>query len=322
VDILVSAAAFSQFADLLVPAAPGARWLLMRPDGGVVDHAGAPVADPQPEVAWMSNDLFYDGPLGPFVQHLRAAVGLRWLQSGAAGTDSPLFTRFIEAGVRVSTSHVTAVPIAEYVLGSVLAHFQDVAAWRAARAEREWCHHDFREVHGTSWLVIGVGAIGSEVARRARAFGAHVVGVRRHPDGAEPVDVMVGPDDVDAQLPSADVVVLSLPATTATEGLVDAAFLARMRAGSVLVNVARGSLVDEVALVAALDAGVPEHAILDVTQREPLPAASPLWTHPRVTLTPHSSGGGLGRFRRSAQAFVENLPRYLTGAPLTHEVAV
>jgi phosphoglycerate dehydrogenase-like enzyme len=117
-------------------------------------------------------------------------------------------------------------------------------------------------------------------------------------------------------------VVLSAPATPATHHLVDAGFLAAMRPRSVLVNVARGDLVDEAALLAALDTGAPGTAVLDVTADEPLPPESPLWTYPGVVVTPHSSGRGRGRFDRAVDEFLDNLARYRAGEPLRSELAV
>jgi phosphoglycerate dehydrogenase-like enzyme len=131
---------------------------------------------------------------------------------------------------------------------------------------------------------------------------------------------MLRRDELLEELARCDVVVLAAPATPETVGLVDERFLAAMASGSVLVNIARGALVDEAALLAALDRGRPEAAILDVFATEPLPADSPFWDHPRVVLTPHSSAGGLARHARAADLFVENLERYRTGRPLLHEV--
>jgi len=148
-----------------------------------------------------------------------------------------------------------------------------------------------------------------------------VIGIRRTPDGTEPVDEMVGPDELLAQLPRADVVVLTLPASDTTHHLVDDVFLAAMQPDAVLVNVARGAIVDEAALVRALDAGRPDFAVLDVVETEPLPTESPLWDHPKVVVTPHSSSGGHGRFARGADLFAENLRRFRAGEPLRHEVA-
>jgi phosphoglycerate dehydrogenase-like enzyme len=131
---------------------------------------------------------------------------------------------------------------------------------------------------------------------------------------------MLRPDQLLAAVPDSDVVVLSAPATPQTRHLVDADFLVRMPSQAVLVNVARGSLIDEAALLASLDRGTPAAAILDVFAHEPLPTDSALWSHPRVLVTPHSSAGGLGRHARNADLFLENLTRFRSGQPLLHQV--
>jgi phosphoglycerate dehydrogenase-like enzyme len=269
------------------------------------------------DVAWATSDLYGDADLARhFFGAVLSSETLRWLQVSNAGVDHPVFAQIAARGVTLTTSHVTGVPIAEYVIRAVLDHFQRAGEWRASIAEGRWEVHEFREVAGTTWLVVGLGAIGSAVAARARALGATVLGVRRNPTGDEPVDELV---DLSAA-GRADVVVLAVPATAATRGMVDDAFLAGMRRGSVLVNVGRGALVDEEALLRALDGGTPEAALLDVTTVEPPPADSPLWTHPRVTLTPHSSALGSGRHARAAGSFLDNLEAHLAGAPLAHVV--
>ncbi len=279
---------------------------------------GAVPGDP-PEVAWLSVDVLR-APDVPFLDALVAADSVRWVQSAGAGYDTWHYQQLFAKGVRMSISHVNNVPIAEYVLREVLDRFQRADRWRAAAAEHRWAHHEWREVTGTTWLIVGLGAIGSAVAERARAFGTTVLGVRRTPDGTEPVDELHPPEALTSLLPRADVVVLSLPATAATTGLVDDAFLAAMKPDAVLVNVARGAIVDEAALLRALDAGRPDFAVLDVVGTEPLPADSPLWAHEKVVVTPHSSSGGDGRFARGADLFAENLQRYAAGEPLLHEV--
>jgi phosphoglycerate dehydrogenase-like enzyme len=277
--------------------------------------------DARPEVAWATADLFDgEGPVRPFFGLLLRSPALRWLQVSAAGVDHPFFAELLGRGTRLTTSHVTDIPIAEYVLRAVLDHYQDAGRWREGQVARRWEPHDFRELHGTTWLVWGLGAIGTAVAVRAGAFGVRVVGVRRSPTGSEPVAEVRTPAEAPGAVADADVVVLAVPSTTETAALVDAAFLAAMRPGSVLVNVARGALVDEAALLAALDRGVPELAVLDVVRTEPLPDAHPLWTHPRVVLTPHSSAGGRGRFDRAAEVFFDNLGRWRDGEPLVNEV--
>ncbi|MCU1456840.1 MAG: putative Glycolate oxidase [Actinomycetia bacterium] len=292
----------------------------MTADGRLfVDGQERARADVHPEVAFASAHTFTDGTGPVWVGLLEGMPSVRWLQSPAAG-HLAFYDDLLSRGVRVSGAHVNAIPIAEYVIGAVLADAQRVDEWALARAERAWRPHQFREIAGTTWLIVGLGAIGSAVATRAAAFGAQVIGVRRHPTGTEVVDEVVRPADVPGVLGRADIVVLSAPASSETTGLVDERFLARMKPGSVLVNVARGALVDESALLAALDRGQLSRAILDVFSTEPLPADSPLWAHPGVVLTPHSSAGGTGRHDRVADLFVENLARYRSGRPLLHEL--
>jgi phosphoglycerate dehydrogenase-like enzyme len=124
-----------------------------------------------------------------------------------------------------------------------------------------------------------------------------------------------------ASLEDADVVVLAVPLVPQTANLVDAAFIGRMKVGSILVNVSRGAVVDEAALLQGLTAGRPEHAVLDVCSVEPLPTEHPFWKHPQIALTPHSAGMGSGLVARSDTLFLENLQRFAAGAPLLHEVA-
>ena len=159
-----------------------------------------------------------------------------------------------------------------------------------------------------------------DLAVRARAFGARVIGCRRTPSPGDPADLTITPDRLLEHVGEAEVIVLAAPATPATESLVDEAFLARVRPGSVLVNVARGSLVDEDALLDSLDAGRPGTAVLDVFRTEPLPPDHPFWTHPSVRVTPHNAAGGRGRLQRQAELFADNLDRYLAGEPLRNDV--
>jgi phosphoglycerate dehydrogenase-like enzyme len=235
--------------------------------------------------------------------------------------DHPVFGEIVARGTRLTTTHVQSVAIAEFVLGSVLDHFHDAPAWWAGRGQHSWGPRPFREVYGTTWLIIGVGAIGTDIARRASPFGVRLIDMRRHPTGREPVDETVAPGDLDAA-GLADVVVLAAPATAETRHLVDERLLNATKPGALLVNVARGSLVDEAALVAALDRGQLGGAVLDVTEREPLPPDDPLWAHPRVLVTPHTSAHGDGMQARAGDVFIANLARFMAGEPLEHEVDV
>lgn len=287
-------------------------------DAGETTLGGRPVTieDAAVEAGWMNADLWAGGAGRDYARALLKSPGLRWVQSGAAGFDNPVFGKLIEKGAALTTSHGQAVGMAEYVLWGVLDHFQRGAERRAAQSHHAWNRLAFREITGSHWLVVGFGAIGRGVAQRARAFGARVTGIRRsqapHPDA----DAIAPLSDLPRLLPHADVVMLSIPLTAESRHLVDAGFLAAMKDGSVLVNVGRGGLVDEAALLVALDAGKPEHALLDVFETEPLPAESPFWDHPRVMLTPHASGITSGQGTRNDALFLENLGRFVRGEPL------
>ena len=290
--------------------------LLMDAEGRVW-RQGEPVdmTTAAPDLAWVSPDAFIDGQFELFMSRVLDAPSLDWMQSGAAGYDHPLFSALMAKGVRLSNSDAPSVSIAEYVLAGVLDHFQNGPARRAAQRDTLWRPAPCREIAGTNWLVIGFGAIGARVARRARAFEARVTAVRRHPSANANADAdrVIGPGELAAHLPHADVVVLAAPLNDQTAGMVGADFLARLKSGAVLVNVARGGLIDEAALLAGLDRDQPGHAVLDVFQQEPLPSDSPFWRHPKVALTAHVSGMGSGLSARSDALFLDNLARYLAG---------
>ena len=323
-DILLAATALENHRGLLDSVAiDGTRWLTIGPDGTIrLDETDVEI-DPtevRPDVAWMTSDVLDGAAARRFFGVVTRSESLRWIQSQAAGFDHPVFGDLVRRGVRLTSSHIAGPPIADYVLRAALDHLQDADAWRRAAAEQRWEQHEFVEVGSTRWLIIGLGSIGIEVATRAAACGAEVIGVRRSPDGTESVDSVIRPDQVLDALPSAQVVVLATPASASTNGLVDASFLAAMRTDALLINIGRGALVDEAALITALDQGRPAAAVLDVTATEPLPADDPLWSHPKVTVTPHSSAQGDGRHARAASVFADNLARYVAGDALRHEV--
>jgi phosphoglycerate dehydrogenase-like enzyme len=304
----------------LPPAAKTAEFVVVD-RGGVLKLDGREISveEANPEIGWMTVELFGSPAARNFFVCLLKAPALKWVQSAAAGFDNPAFRGLVEKGARLTTNDAQADSMAEYVLWGVLDHFQRGPERRDAQARREWARLAYREVGRTRWLIIGFGAIGQAVAERAAPFGAHITGVRRRRGDHPLAQAMATPDQTRALLPDADVVVLAVPLGPATANLVDAGFLAAMKPGSVLVNVGRGDLVDEAALIAALDAGQPGHALLDVFHQEPLPAESPFWGHPRVTLTGHASSMGDGLGPRGEALFLDNLDRYLTGQPLLNE---
>jgi glyoxylate/hydroxypyruvate reductase len=321
VKVLLTAVAYHSFgADL---SRPGVDWLLMNEGGGLcaTDGLSIPPEDAHPSVAWGTSDLFREGaPLGPFFSFMLSSTELQWFQSPGAGYEDPAFGALVANGVRVTNAHVNSLPIAEFAMRAVLEEFQDAGQWRRQVSERRWQIHDWREVSGTTWLIVGLGGIGTEVAHRARAFGVRVIGSRLHPSASDPTERTVTPDQLDQVIGLADVVVLAAPATPKTANLVDADFLSRMKPRSLLVNVARGTLVDDNALLDSLDSGHLSAAVLDVFRTEPLPADHPFWSHPLIRVTPHNAAGGTGRFQRQAELFKENLDRYLDGRPLLNEV--
>jgi phosphoglycerate dehydrogenase-like enzyme len=290
-------------------------------DAAELSLDGRPISleDAAVEAAWANADVWF-GPVGrDYSVSLLKSPTLKWLQSGAAGFDHPIFGQLVARGVTLTTSHGQAVGMAEYVVAGVLDHFQRGPERRAAQAARDWRRIRFREVNGSHWVIIGFGAIGEGVARRVKAFGATVTGVRRDQAPHPSADAIASLNDLPRLLPEADVVVLACPLTPETRRVANAGFFAAMKEGSVLVNVGRGGLVDEPALLAALDRGAPEHAVLDVFETEPLPADSPFWAHPRVSLTPHNSGATDGQGRRNDELFLENLGRYVRGEPLLNQ---
>lgn len=278
----------------------------------------APVAidDADFDIAWASTDTYRGGPVRALFKLLRSDNSMKWFQSSAAGFDHPVFAQVAAGGAIMTRSDALGVSIAEFVFARVLDAFHPNAERHAAQAEKRWDSYWFRDVAGTTWLIIGMGSIGSEVASRAKAFGAHVIGVRRSPKGDEPADEMITLDAVEGAVPRADVIVLSAPANAETEHLVDAGFLSQMKADSVLVNIGRGTLVDEAALLESLEHAKPGTAILDVFETEPLPEDSPFWNHPRVKMTAHCAGDSQMTILRNDDLFLNNLQRYLAGEPL------
>jgi len=223
--------------------------------------------------------------------------------------------------VRLTTSSgAHAVPIAQTVMMYLLALSRDLRGWLADQAERRWNPRDVVELQGRTLGVVGLGPIGLEVARLGQAFRMQVIGLRRSPRGDEPCETWPI-SRLDELLARVDDLVLALPLSEETRGVIDRRALSMLRPGSTLVNVGRGDLVDEVALVEALAEGRPRGAGLDVFQREPLPAESPLWSMPSVIVTPHSSGSTPGNLDRASEIFVDNLSRYVRGEALRNEVA-
>lgn len=272
------------------------------------------------DVAWMSNDFFRGGASRAFAIAVLKSETLKWFQTASAGLDNEFFQNVMDKGVRLSNSDAQARAIAEFVMAQVIAHYQPTQERRAAQKARSWQRFGFREIYKTRWTIIGFGNIGSETGKRARGFDAHVTGIRRTPGDHAYADVMATMDDLPSLLPQSDVVVLACSLNDATSRLADAGFLAAMKEGATLINIGRGGLIDEAALLAGLDQGKPDFAILDVFDREPLPEESPFWAHERVAVSAHTSAFGSGTRDRGDELFLENVEKFLGGDRLRNEV--
>lgn len=257
------------------------------------------------------------------------APKLRWVQFPGAGVDSLATTGLLDAdsGVIVTTAAgIHAETISEYVFGSMLmfnwnwpqmVRLQDEHVWARSAT---WYHLGGRELAGQTLGIIGLGNIGRRIAKLGHAFGMRVLGTRRSIHNSEiqepDVDRSFLPDQLHELLHLSDYVVISVPLTRETERLIGEAELRIMRSNSYLVNIARGRVIDEQALIRALREGWIAGAGLDVTEEEPLPSESPLYSLPNVILTPHISGNSVHYDARLAALFADNLKRYRSGQQL------
>jgi phosphoglycerate dehydrogenase-like enzyme len=244
-----------------------------------------------------------------------ALTGVRWVHALAAGVDR---FPFEQLGDRVLTCSrgASAPAIAEFVLATMLAFEKQLPDTWVTEPPDNWNIAALGGLAGKTLGLVGVGAIGTEVARRALAFDMRVVAYRRRPDAPAPVEGVDVVAELSEVLGAADHVVVAAPATPETTQLIDAEAFAHVKPGVHLVNIARGSLVDQDALKAALDDGRVARASLDVVDPEPLPAGHWLYSHPKVRLSPHVSWSAPGTMDRTITLFVENLARYRAGEPL------
>jgi phosphoglycerate dehydrogenase-like enzyme len=257
------------------------------------------------------------------------APGLQWVHSSAAAVEGLLpLAALAEHGVKVTNSRgVQAIPMAEHVMGGLLMLSRRFNRTLDAQRERRWIQNELCDdwpwlLNGQAMTIVGLGTIGLEVAKRAHAFGMRVTGLRRRADDRRPafVDRVLTPDHLSEALSGCDVLVISAPGVSATQRMIGAMELALLNPGAVLVNVARAQIVDDLALREALASGQLGGAVLDVFEREPLDAASPLWSLPNVVITPHSSGFRASHWTEVVDLFTDNLRRFLRGDELRNVV--
>jgi phosphoglycerate dehydrogenase-like enzyme len=256
---------------------------------------------------------------------------LRWQHAPSAGIEHLLTPRFLQSEIVLTNSAgVFAIPIAEFVLAFMLSHAKQLPALKAQQANRDW-NRDLADQDATgevaiqelfekTVLIVGAGGIGLAIATRANAFGMRVWGSRRRSTPLPGFEKVVGADEWRSLLPHADYVVIATPATPETQGMIDENVLRSMCSSAYLINIARGAVIDETALLTALREGWIAGAGLDTLQTEPLPADSPFWSLPNVFVTPHSSGASPRNIERIVALFFDNLQRYREGLPLQNVV--
>jgi len=266
-----------------------------------------------------------DSPAG-LAAVVRDNPRLRWVQGTAAGTGEQvkaagLTAEELERVAVTSASGVHVGPLAEFCLMGLLHFTKGVPRLRIDQRAHHWDHYPVLELRGSTLLVLGLGAIGTEVARLAKAFGVHTIGVNRRGVSDSPhVDEVYASDRLHDVLARVDAVVVTLPLTDETRGMLDAQALQQIKPGAILINAGRGGVIDEPALVQALREERLRGAALEVFATEPLPTDSPLWDLPNVLISPHTAALSVHENERIDELFTENLRRYLRGEELLSRV--
>ena len=296
------------------------------------DDLGETIADAQILYTWQAVPLPNDAPQ------------LRWIQFHSAGIDGffdhPIFT---ESDMTLTTaSGIHAVQMAEYTLGQMLAFAHHLPKMLEDQRARQWPEHRWdryvpTELYGATVGIVGYGSVGRQIAHIAKAFGMNILAMKRDlrhlndedaigepntgdPDGDIP-DRIYPPEALHSMLSACDYIVLTVPLTPTTHHMIDSSALKAMKSTAVLINIARGPVLDEIALIHALQEGTILGAALDVFEEEPLPQESPLWKLPNVLISPHVSGFSPHYDRRVVDLFAENLRRFIAGEPLLNQVS-
>ena len=289
-------------------------------DRVVVHHAGtaAQLARILPDASMV---LLWDFGSTLLREQFDRAKSLKWVHVAGAGVDAVMTAEIASSEVVVTNARgVFNQSIAETVVAMMLVFAKDMLTTIALQARRTWIHRDTEMLAGQTALVVGAGGIGRAIARSIGALGVRVTGVATSERMDKDLGLVRSVEDLDLLLPGADFVILVLPLTDLTRGMIGHDQLARMKTSARLINVGRGQLVDEDALIAALGSGSIAGAALDVFQTEPLPQESPLWTMPNVVVSPHMSADFHGWLEALANQFIDNLDRWLDGRPLLNVV--
>ncbi|TAK75923.1 MAG: D-2-hydroxyacid dehydrogenase [Dehalococcoidia bacterium] len=271
------------------------------------------------ELAFFSNDARYRRQ--PFIDALEHAPNLRWLQLFSVGVDPKAYPSLRARGVTITNAPgANAEAIAWTAMGAVIWLGRPFRHWASAQQRRAWdpIHYEDapRDLAGQTMTILGVGQIGARVARHAHYLGMRVVGIRRHPSPNDPVEESHPPSALPAIVQRTDWLVVACPLTDETRGLVNVGLLSRLPRGAHLLNLSRGAVVVEEALIKALKSGQLGGAYVDVASQEPLPPESPLWDAPNLIVSPHNAAISASYPAASAECFFANLRRWRRGEPL------
>jgi glyoxylate/hydroxypyruvate reductase len=297
------------------------------------DHVGHKLErDPEDQVRWesllMRAEVLFDFDYTGVAQLPERAPNVRWVQASSAGIGQFIARQNYARmnAVFTTASGVHARPLAEFVIMSMLEVVKKRDLARKQQLEHTWARFSTDELSGKTLAIVGLGKIGLEVARLAHAFEVRVIATKRNLEGITPAslgaDALFAWTDLHAMLGQADFVCLATPHTRETEGMMDQAAFDAMKPGAVLINVARGAVVDEAAMIRALQSGQLGYAALDVVATEPLPPESPLWDMGNVSIYHHSASTNDRENERIVDLFCQNLRRYLAGEPLINQLDI
>ena len=299
------------------------------------DHAGDPAfkrTQEQEARYWdmlRSADVLYgfpnESPAG--LAEIASSEKLQWIQAMAAGAGGAVKAAKLSdvdlARIKITSSAgVHGLPLGEFAMMGALNGLKRSAELAADQAAKHWpeLRTPTRLARGSNVVITGLGEIGLETARLARALGMNVSGTKRTVEPIEGIDTVTDTAGLPGLVATADILINTLPGTPYTEKMINAEIFNAMKPGTIVVNVGRGTVIDEDALLEALNNGQVSYACLDVFAVEPLPEASPLWEHPRVMVSPHTSALSSAENRLIAERFMENLARFQTGTELLHTV--
>jgi len=297
----------------------------------VADHKGrdgwSRTADQQ--ARWVASlgqaTILWDFPAGDTEQGggLALAPNVKWVQTTSSGVGQLVANYGLaETDITITTARgIHAIPLAEFVMMSVLVHRRELFRLQKEQRARQWDRYCGSDLPGRVMVIIGAGKVGAEVGRLARAFGMKVIAVVRNAAPARAAalnaDEVHGPETMAEAVARADCVTICTPHTPETENMVNADLLARMKPGVTIVNIGRGAVLDELALIAALKSGHIGFAALDVAATEPLPQSSPLWDMPNVLISPHSASTVMRENERLTDIFLHNLTSWMAGDTAT-----